>query len=79
MGGMGALVMALARRQMNLRRLREIMQSTLRISSMVFLILIGASIFSLVFRGYGGDDGVRALPAGDSGWRIRCRGRGGCW
>ena len=28
---------------------------------MVFLILIGASIFSLVFRGYGGDDGVRAL------------------
>ncbi len=44
------------------------MRGTLRISSMVFLILIGASIFSLVFRGYGGDDGVRsilgALPGG---------------
>ena len=44
------------------------MRSTLRISSMVFMILIGASIFSLVFRGYGGDDGVRAvleaLPGG---------------
>jgi len=60
-GGMGALLMAIARRQLNLERLQEIMRSTLRISSMVFLILIGASIFSLVFRGYGGDDGVRTL------------------
>lgn len=67
-GGMGALLMALARRELSLERLQEIMRSTLRISSMVFLILIGASIFSLVFRGYGGDDGVRAvleaLPGG---------------
>ena len=60
-GGMGALLMALARRELNLERLQEVMRSTLRISSMVFLILIGASIFSLVFRGYGGDDGVRAI------------------
>jgi tripartite ATP-independent transporter DctM subunit len=60
-GGMGALLLAISRRQLDLSRLREIMQSTLRISSMVFLILIGASIFSLVFRGYGGDDGVRAI------------------
>jgi tripartite ATP-independent transporter DctM subunit len=60
-GGMGALLLAVSRGQLNLSRLREIMQATLRISSMVFLILIGASIFSLVFRGYGGDDGVRAI------------------
>ena len=60
-GGMGALLLAISRGQLNLSRLREIMQSSLRISSMVFLILIGASIFSLVFRGYGGDDGVRAI------------------
>lgn len=60
-GGMGALLLAIGRREINLERLREIMRSTLRISSMVFLILIGASLFSLVFRGYGGDDGVRAL------------------
>ena len=60
-GGMGALLLALSRRQLDVPRLREIMQSTLRISSMVFLILIGASMFSLVFRGYGGDDGVRAI------------------
>ncbi len=60
-GGMGALLLALSRRQLSFERLSEITQSTLRISSMVFLILIGASVFSLVFRGYGGDDGVRAI------------------
>lgn len=60
-GATGALLMALQRRQLSKQRLQEIMRGTLRISSMVFLILIGASVFSLVFRGYGGDDGVRAL------------------
>jgi tripartite ATP-independent transporter DctM subunit len=67
-GGMGALILAVLRNELDLERLQDIMRSTLRISSMVFLILIGASIFSLVFRGYGGDDGVRAvlesLPGG---------------
>ena len=67
-GGVGALLLALSRKELNVERLREISQSTLKISSMVFLILIGASIFSLVFRGYGGDDAVRellgALPGG---------------
>ncbi len=70
-GGMGALLLALSRREMNLARLRDIMQATLKISSMVFLILIGASLFSLVFRGFGGDDGVHAvlgsLPGGVAG------------
>ena len=60
-GAMGAMLMAALRRALTLSRLQEIMRGTLRISSMVFMILIGASIFSLVFRGYGGDDGVRAL------------------
>jgi tripartite ATP-independent transporter DctM subunit len=60
-GAMGALLLAIGRRELTLPRLQEVMQSTLRISSMVFMILIGASVFSLVFRGYGGDDAVRAL------------------
>ena len=60
-GGMGALILAVLRGELTLARLQDIMRATLRISSMVFLILIGASIFSLVFRGYGGDDGVRAI------------------
>jgi len=67
-GAMGALLIALQRKALSMDRLREIMRGTLRVSSMVFLILIGASLFSLVFRGYGGDDGVRAvlhsLPGG---------------
>ncbi|MEQ9563019.1 MAG: TRAP transporter large permease subunit, partial [Woeseiaceae bacterium] len=67
-GAIGAIFIALARQGLSLPRLREIMQGTLRVTSMVFLILIGASIFSLVFRGYGGDDAVRAalssLPGG---------------
>jgi tripartite ATP-independent transporter DctM subunit len=67
-GGMGALLLALLRREISLVRLEDIMRATLKISSMVFLILIGASIFSLVFRGFGGDDGVRtileAIPGG---------------
>ncbi len=67
-GGLGALLLALGRKQLTPDRLREIMRSTLSISSMVFMILIGASLFSLVFRGYGGDDGVHAvlesLPGG---------------
>lgn len=70
-GAMGALLMALQRRALSLQRLRDIMRGTLRISSMVFMILIGASVFSLVFRGYGGDDGVHALlstlPGGVAG------------
>ncbi len=60
-GAMGGLLIAALRRALSMERLRQIMRSTLRISSMVFLILIGASVFSLVFRGYGGDDGVRAI------------------
>jgi tripartite ATP-independent transporter DctM subunit len=67
-GAMGAMLIAMQRRALSGERLREIARGTLRISSMVFMILIGASIFSLVFRGYGGDDGVRAvlhtLPGG---------------
>ena len=67
-GAGGALLLAASRRQLSLARLQDVMRSTLKISSMVFLILIGASVFSLVFRGYGGDEAVRgvleALPGG---------------
>ena len=60
-GGVGALLLALGKRQFPLSRLIDVMKSTVRISSMVFLILIGASVFSLVFRGYGGDRLVHEL------------------
>lgn len=47
--------------------LRDVMRTTLRISSMVFVILLGASVFSLVFRGFGGDILVAELLGGMPG------------
>jgi len=67
-GAIGSILLAVGQRQFNLKILREVMRSTTQVSSMVFLILIGASVFSLVFRGFGGDEVVeeilRSLPGG---------------
>ena len=67
-GAAGALLLALVKRELSRDKLTEIVRSTARVSSMVFLILIGASLFSLVFRGFGGDELVRdlllSLPGG---------------
>jgi tripartite ATP-independent transporter DctM subunit len=60
-GAVGALFLAAVKRELDLARLKDVMRATTRISSMVFLILIGASVFSLVFRGYGGDEAVAYL------------------
>ncbi|MCW8910299.1 MAG: TRAP transporter large permease subunit, partial [Gammaproteobacteria bacterium] len=60
-GAVGAMLLAIQRKQFTLPILRDVMQSTTRVSSMVFMILIGASIFSLVFRGFQGDEMVQAL------------------
>lgn len=67
-GAIGAVILAIQQRQFNLKILRHVMRNTTEISSMVFLIFIGASLFSLVFRGFGGDEQVRDflsdLPGG---------------
>ncbi|HDY97365.1 MAG TPA: TRAP transporter large permease subunit [Pseudomonas sabulinigri] len=60
-GALGATLLALAKRQLGIGKLREVAQATTEISAMVFMILLGASIFSLVFRGYGGDDLIHHL------------------
>lgn len=60
-GALGALLLAILRRRLNLTNLREAMQSTTRMTSMVFMVLIGATAFGLVFRGMGGDELVKAL------------------
>jgi tripartite ATP-independent transporter DctM subunit len=60
-GAMGAILLAASRRQCTLSIFQEVMRSTTRITCMVFLILIGASVFSLVFRGFGGDEVVAEL------------------
>jgi tripartite ATP-independent transporter DctM subunit len=70
-GAMGAILLAASRRQCTLEIFQEVVRSTTRITCMVFLILIGASVFSLVFRGFGGDDVVaellNSLPGGKFG------------
>ena len=67
-GAAGAFLLALTNRRLNLRMLREVVHSTAQVTSMVFLILIGAALFSLVFRAFGGEELVielfEALPGG---------------
>lgn len=58
LGALGAVLLAMARRQFGLQTLRGVAHSTLVISTMIFGILIGATIFTLVFRGLGGEDMV---------------------
>lgn len=60
-GAMGAILLAILNRQFNLERLIDVMRTTVRVSSMVFMILIGATLFSLVFRGFGGDEAVHEI------------------
>ena len=60
-GAAGALVLAMLNKQLNLQKLKDVMMSTTKVTSMVFLILIGASIFSLVFRGFGGEELIQEL------------------
>lgn len=60
-GAVGAMLLAATKGRLTLKRLQEVLQNTVRVTSMVFLILIGASLFSLVFRGFGGDEQIHAL------------------
>ena len=60
-GAVGAMLLAASRGQLKTSVLRDVVRSTLEVSSMVFLILIGASVFSLVFRGFGGDELIEQL------------------
>ena len=62
-GAAGALALALFNQQLNLQKLKDVMMSTTKVTSMVFLILIGASIFSLVLRGFGGEELIEKLFA----------------
>ena len=60
-GAVGALCLALLKKELSWAKTKEVMQGTAKLTSMVFLILIGASVFSLVFRGYEGDELVQSF------------------
>jgi tripartite ATP-independent transporter DctM subunit len=60
-GAMGSMLLAGMRARLGLVILKDVCESTARVTCMVYLILIGASIFTLVFRGLGGDQVVEDL------------------
>jgi tripartite ATP-independent transporter DctM subunit len=67
-GAAGALLIVLINGKLSLGFIKETSQKTAIVSTMIFTILIGASIFSLIFRGVGGDDLIDlvfgSLPGG---------------
>lgn len=73
-GAMGATLLAVTQGHIDRRILAAVVQATVKITCMVFLILIGASIFSLVFRGFGGEELIHhlfeSMPGGKIGAMI---------
>jgi tripartite ATP-independent transporter DctM subunit len=69
-GALGASLLALLKRQLNKARLKEVLLSTMQVTSMVFMILISATLFSLVFRGFGGEELIQQLFASMPGGVI---------
>jgi len=70
MGSMGAILLALAHRRFNWRLLRESADGTMRITTMVIFILIGATVFSLVFQGVNGGKWIEHLLSHIPGGRL---------
>lgn len=67
-GALGSLLLALAYKQLSYQVLKEVLDGTLNVTSMVFFIFVGAALFSLVFRGFGGEELVHSafndMPGG---------------
>ncbi len=60
-GALGAMILSAAHGQLTMNNMKAAIQLTVRLTSMVFMILIGAIAFGLVFRGMGGDTLVREM------------------
>lgn len=74
MGAMGALIMAVSRRRLSVKLMKQAMEATLKLSSFVVFILLGATVFSLSFQGVDGPRWVEhlltSLPGGQLGFLI---------
>ena len=68
-GSIGALLLAAFNQQLNINMMRSALKETVKVTAMVFMILIGAALFSLVFKGFHGDEAVQHflthLPGGN--------------
>jgi len=73
-GAVGAMILAFTKKALKLSVVKEVVYSTTQVTSMIFFIFIGAAIFSLVFRGFGGDEVIEeflltiANKESDSWW-----------
>lgn len=71
LGALGAMILAAARGRLNFAMIKQATVNTAVTTCMVFVILFGASVFSLVFRGFGGEalveDALRNMPGGAFG------------
>lgn len=67
-GALGATLLALARKRLSISAFQDVLNRTMKTTSYIFALFIGATAFALVLRGFGGDelieDGLRALPFG---------------
>lgn len=63
-GAAGALLLAIIKRQMNKQVMNEVLQETTRTTAFIFAILLGATAFSLVLRGLGGDELIEGVLLG---------------
>ncbi|WP_265919439.1 TRAP transporter large permease [Cupriavidus nantongensis] len=74
MGALGALILAMVKRRLDLGLTRQAMEATLKLSAFVIFILIGARVFSLTFYGVDGHIWVEhlltALPGGQTGFLV---------
>ena len=70
MGALGALIMALARGRLNMSLLKQALNTTTKLSSFVVFILVGSTVFSLVFQGVDGGKWVEHLLSGVPGGQL---------
>lgn len=70
-GALGATLLAMARRRLSFAGLQDVLQGTMKTTSYIFALFVGATAFALVLRGFGGDelieDALTSLPFGPSG------------
>ena len=70
MGALGAIIMALVRGRLSMKLLKQALTSTTKLASFVVFILVGSTIFSLVFQGVDGQKWVEHLLTGLPGGQI---------
>jgi tripartite ATP-independent transporter DctM subunit len=69
-GAIGALLLAYIKKQLSYKVLLEISTETVKVTAMIFMILIGAALFSLVFKGFHGDEIIREILINLPGGKI---------